>query len=207
MNRARLAHLTPLIEAGLARWAVPLVIAACCLALGLGGEGARIWGRYHREAVEAGEVWRLLTGHLVHLGWGHLWLNLSALFLIGLLFEDLLSPWEWLGTTIAAALAIDLGLYLWDQHVVWYVGLSGLLHAVVAAGTVRLLSERATIGTLLALGLVVKLAWEQASGPIPFSEASSGGPVVVAAHLYGTVAGLGVAAVPAMVRRRRALAS
>jgi len=41
---------------------------------------------------------------------------------------------------------------------------------------------------LLLLGL--KLAWEQLAGPLPGSEALSGGPVVVDAHLYGTSAGL-----------------
>ena len=37
--------------------------------------------------------------------------------------------------------------------------------------------------------LVVKLIYEQLVGPIPGSEGSSGGDVVVAAHLYGAIAG------------------
>ena len=184
-------------------WAVPLAIAACCLALGLGGETARAWGRYHREALELGELWRTLTGHLVHLGWGHLWLNLAALLLIAWLFDGLLSWQEWLVSTIAAALVIDLGLFVLDPRVVWYVGLSGVLHAVVAQGAIRLLSERAVFGGVLIAGLVIKVAWEQVSGAMPFSESTSGGPVVVAAHLYGAVTGVAVAWVFATVRRRR----
>src|SRR5690606_30285485 len=37
--------------------------------------------RYEREAIFAGQLWRLLTGHLVHLSWTHLLLNI-----LGLLF-------------------------------------------------------------------------------------------------------------------------
>ena len=38
---------------------------------GLPAEWQRVlW--YDREAVAAGEYWRILTGNLVHLGWMHL---------------------------------------------------------------------------------------------------------------------------------------
>jgi rhomboid family GlyGly-CTERM serine protease len=144
-----------------------------------------------------------LTGHLVHLGWGHLWLNLIALLLIASLFDSLLSWQEWLVATIVAAVGIDVGLYLWDAQVVWYVGLSGVLHAIVAVGAVKLLSQRAAFGAVLLLGLVIKLVWEQLSGAMPFSESASGGPVVVAAHLYGAASGASVAGLLAIIRRRR----
>ena len=36
---------------------------------------------------------------------------------------------------------------------------------------------------------VVKIGWEQWHGPVPGSETTSGGPVVVDAHLYGAVGG------------------
>jgi membrane associated rhomboid family serine protease len=48
-----------------------LVIVTASLALGLGEDELRQWGRYDREALESGELWRLVTAHLVHLGWGH----------------------------------------------------------------------------------------------------------------------------------------
>jgi rhomboid family GlyGly-CTERM serine protease len=140
---------------------------------------------------------------LVHLGWGHLWLNLAALLLVRILLEDRLSQAEWASTALAAAFAIDLGLYIWDERVIWYVGLSGVLHGLVAYGTLKLLRERSAVGALLAVGLLVKLTWEQTSGPIPFSESSSGGPVVVAAHLYGTAGGILAFAAHAFAHRRR----
>ena len=115
-------------------WLVPLVITALCVALSLGGDAARDWGRYDRAALEAGQVWRLITAHLVHLGWGHLWPNVLALLLIGGLVEEFLGPLEWVVATVGAALGIDLGLYALDPGVSWYVGLSGVLHGLVACG-------------------------------------------------------------------------
>jgi rhomboid family GlyGly-CTERM serine protease len=171
------------------RWSVVLLIAACCVALALGGEPARAWARYDRIGLENGELWRLLTGHLVHLGFGHLWPNLLALVVIGSLFEDVLSPLEWLAAAIGAALAIDLGLFALDSEVDWYVGLSGVLHGFVACGALLMLRQRQLIGGALAIGLGAKLAWEHWAGPVPFTAASVGGPVIVAAHLYGASAG------------------
>lgn len=92
------------------RWAVPLLIGATCLALGLGGETVRDWGSYDRAAVENGEAWRLITAHLVHLGWGHLWPNLLALLLICGLLEEFLKPLEWLVASVVTAVAISVGL-------------------------------------------------------------------------------------------------
>jgi rhomboid family GlyGly-CTERM serine protease len=179
-----------------------LLVAAACLLLELGGDPGRAWGRYDRGGLESGEAWRLLTGHLVHLGWGHLWPNLVALGLIGSLFEEVLPPLEWLGAAALAALAIDAGLYFLDPQVDWYVGLSGVLHGLVACGALLLLGRGNWIGFVLAIGVATKLVWEQYMGPIPFTEASAGGPVIVAAHLYGSAGGTAAAACIAILRRR-----
>jgi rhomboid family GlyGly-CTERM serine protease len=184
------------------RWSFVLLVAVACFLLEVGGDAGRAWGRYDRAALANGEAWRLLTGHLVHLGWGHLWPNLVALALIGSLFEEALAPLEWLGAATLAALAIDAGLYFLEPQVDWYVGLSGVLHGMVACGAWLLLGRGNPIGWLLAIGVAAKLIWEQYVGPIPFTEASAGGPVVVAAHLYGSAGGTAAAACIAVLRRR-----
>lgn len=184
------------------QWWPLVVIAGLCLALALGGDDLRFWGRYERSGLEHGEAWRLVTGHLVHLGWGHLWPNLLALGLIGWLFEDLLKPLEWLAVSLVAAFAIDAGLYALEPAVQWYVGLSGVLHGYVACGAWLMLRQRKPFGAVLAIGLAAKLAFEHWWGPVPMTEASAGGPVIVAAHLYGSVGGLAAGACFAVLRRR-----
>jgi len=172
------------------RGAVPLVIGACCFGLALGGAAARDWGSYDRAAVENGQVWRLLTAHLVHLGWAHLWPNLLALLLIGGLLEEFLDPAEWVVASLVTGFAISAGLYLFHPDTLWYVGLSGVLHGLVACGVVMMIRARAVgLGVALGAGLALKLLWEVVYGPVPLTAASVGGAVVVPAHLYGAIAG------------------
>ena len=183
------------------RWCVVLAIAAVCGALGLGGDAVRAWGRYEREALELGELWRLATAHLVHLGWGHLLMNVAALLLLGALFDDLLKPLEWVIAALVSAAAIDLGLYVWQDDVAWYVGLSGVLHGLLAFGGVRLLPLRPVFAAALLGALGLKLALEQTVGVLPWSALGTGGPVIVAAHLYGAAGGLLAAGAERLFRR------
>ena len=182
-------------------WVIVALLVVCAL-LGLGGDEFRDLGRYERQAVESGEYWRLVSGHLVHLGFGHLWPNLAATAIIGLLFEGVFRNVDWLRIGAASAAAIDLGLYVLEPQVLWYVGLSGVLHGYVAAGALALLVRREKLGVVLAIGVAGKLVFEQVVGPVPFTAESVGGPVVVAAHLYGVVGGL-LAETVAQVARRR----
>jgi rhomboid family GlyGly-CTERM serine protease len=182
-------------------WVVVGLLVVCAL-LAAGGDELRELGRYERQAIESGEYWRLVSGHLVHLGVGHLWPNLAATAIIGLLFEGVFRSADWLRVGAASAAAIDLGLYALEPQVLWYVGLSGVLHGFVAAGALALLLRRDKLGVVLAIGVAAKLIFEQISGPVPFTAESVGGPVVVAAHLYGVIGGLLAEATVAVARRR-----
>jgi rhomboid family GlyGly-CTERM serine protease len=173
-----------------------------CALLAAGGDELRDAGRYERAALESGEYWRLVSGHLVHLGLGHLWPNLAAAAIIAVLFDGVFRSADWLRVGAAAAAAIDLGLYVLEPQVLWYVGLSGVLHGYVAAGALALLARRDKLGLVLTIGLAAKVIFEQVFGPLPFTAESVGGPVVVAAHLYGVVGGLLAEAASQLARHR-----
>lgn len=160
-----------------------------CLLLALGGDALRLPLRYDRDAIHHGEVWRLLTGNFVHLGAGHLLEDMAGLVLLWLLFEDALPAWRMPLTVLAGSLAVGLGLLLGDPYVAWYVGISGALDTIWAAGSLELIRRRDRFGWVLAVFLLAKLAYEQLLGPLPLSAASSGGTVIVDAHLYGALAG------------------
>ena len=160
-----------------------------CLLLAIGGDALRLPLRYDRDAVLHGEVWRLLTGNFVHLGAGHLLEDMAGLVLLWLLFEDALPGWRMPLTVLAGSLAVGLGLLLGDPYVAWYVGISGALDTLWAAGSLELIRRRDRFGWVLAVFLLAKLAYEQLIGPLPLSTGSSGGSVIVDAHLYGALAG------------------
>ncbi len=204
MNKGLFAKVKDVAHWRLRRGWPVLALALASLTLEVAGDGGRLWGRYEGALVTQGEYWRLVTAHAVHLGWGHLWPNLTALLLIGALFEDLFDAGMWLLLAAAAAGSIDLGLLLIDRDVDWYVGMSGVLHGFVAGGALTAWVRGQSIGWLLAIGLAAKLVWEQTMGPVPFTAAAVGGPVVVASHLYGTAGGLAAAAAIHLVRARRA---
>jgi rhomboid family GlyGly-CTERM serine protease len=146
--------------------------------------------RYDRSLVEQGQWWLFITGNLVHLGWGHLVLNLAGLAMVWWFFIDDLSVWEWLLALLVSGLFVTLGLYFFDPYLIWYVGLSGLLHGLFVAGGVRLLGKEFGFALVLLVVLAGKLAYEQFFGSLPGTSEMSGGPVVVNAHLYGAIGGV-----------------
>jgi rhomboid family GlyGly-CTERM serine protease len=170
------------------------VLLGCCavlLAVTAAGDPGRARLRYDRVPLAAGELWRLVTAHLVHLDLHHALLNCAGLVLMWALFARDYRPRQWLVITLASMAAIDAGLWLWDSTVRWYVGSSGVLHGIMAAGTVARLRRGETEGWVLAAFLLGKLAWEQGVGPLPLSGSD---PVIVDAHLYGVAGGLAAAA-------------
>ena len=143
--------------------------------------------RFERTSIAAGEAWRLLTGHLVHLDLQHALLNVIGLCLLWTLFAGFFSAGEALFILLLSMASIDVGFWLLDPSLQWYVGASGLLHGVMAAGTLQLLRLRDRIAWPTLALFLAKLAWEQWQGPLPLE---STGPVIVNAHLYGAAGGL-----------------
>jgi rhomboid family GlyGly-CTERM serine protease len=166
-----------------------LALLLPCLVLAALGDPARMLLRYDRTAIEHGAVWRLFTGNFVHLGAGHLLEDMAGLVLLWLLFEDVLQGWRTVAVVCAGAVAVGLGLYIGDPQVYWYVGISGALDTLWAAGALGLMRRRDRFGWMLAGVLLAKLIYEQCFGALPFSSVSSGGMVIVDAHLYGALAG------------------
>ncbi|MDH3265696.1 MAG: rhombosortase [Gammaproteobacteria bacterium] len=174
----------------LAAWLLPLLALAIAVAIALLGDSGREWLSFDRPALASGELWRLVSGHFVHLGLSHLILNSAGLLLIWYLIFDAFSRSQWLIVSALVVASIDLGFWFLEPQLVWYVGLSGLLHGLLAAGVLVELKPGRPEMWLLAIGLVAKLLYEQLIGPLPGSEESSGGNVIVAAHAYGAIGGV-----------------
>jgi len=169
---------------------IPLILSALIIGLGLFGDVAQQALRYDHGAIQDGQWWRLLSAHLIHLGPSHLLMNLAGLWLVWLLVGHALSSRSWLILLFADALITGLALLIFNPQLGWYVGLSGVLHGLLVTGAIADIRSGHR-GTWLLLGAVaLKLSWEQLAGPLPGSEASSGGTVIVDAHLYGALGGL-----------------
>lgn len=165
---------------------------AICLALAALGRwswpAAESMLRYERDGVLHGELWRLVTAHLVHGDTRHLAFNMLGTAMLAVLFPHTYSTKQWLGVLASSALVIDLGFLLLEPSLSWYVGASGVLHGVLAAGAIAWLrSGHRWAGAILGALLLVKLAWEQTHGALSLVTSL---PVIVDAHAYGTLGGL-----------------
>jgi len=171
------------------------IIAVVSLLLELLGDGGRLALAYNRDALEAGEFWRLLTGHFVHLSLTHALLNLAGLALVVWIVGHAFSWSQWLFVTFVSIAIIDVGFWFLNPELAWYVGISGFLNGILAAGLVIGVAGREPGSIVLAVVVLAKLTWEQTVGPLPGSESTSGGDVIVIAHIYGAAGGLLSAAI------------
>ena len=151
------------------------------------GEPARRVLSFDRGAIGAGQWWRLLSAHFVHVDLEHAVLNSLGLVLMWALFARDYSPWRWAAIYCGSAIAVSLGLWYANPELQWYVGASGALHGVMAAGTIAHLRRRDLDGWILAIFIVGKLAYEQLAGALPFAGTTN---TIVDAHLYGALGGV-----------------
>jgi rhomboid family GlyGly-CTERM serine protease len=176
-----------------------LGIAVPLMALAAVGPAGSQWLRYERAALANYQWWRLLTAHVVHLGWQHALLNTLALVLLWCLFAREFTPRRWLWIVLLSVGAIDAGLWFLRPAIQWYLGASGVLHGVLAAGACAMYRRGEGLGAALLLLLVVKLLYEQRVGGSVFLHDM---PVVPDAHMFGTLGGLLGAFVPRARARR-----
>lgn len=145
-----------------------------------------------RDGVLHGQLWRLWSGHLLHLDAAHATLDIAAMALLAMIAWRM----RWLGgllriTPLMMPL-LSAGLLLSAPDLQWYAGLSGLLHGWAAWLLLRSRGPLMWIGLAL---LAAKLAWEQLAPPLvamPFE-------VIHLAHLLGALLGT-VLAAPAALR-------
>lgn len=199
-----------MLDTGKSKWLFCLGVSFCAIIL-------TVWPnaltdlRYDRTALESGQWWRAVTGHMVHLNAPHLLFNLFGLLLVcELLWRDF--PWRHACALLFfSAMGISGLLWFFHPELAWYAGLSGMLHslwagcalagwwsmqafgrgAAAAAGVVRMRSvfpRYLFIGALILLAS--KLALEAIHGPSLHAERTIGGPVIFIAHVYGALTGI-----------------
>lgn len=176
---------------------LPVLIAFVVILFGLFGSDITLWLRFERNGILSGEIWRLFTGHLAHLSWTHILTNLLGLALVWGLFGHHLPAKRWLHVIIFNALGISLLLLIVDSHILWYVGLSGVLHGMFLVGCLYDMRSGRWDSKLLLVLLIGKLLWEQLREPIgetaslihQLVELFIGGAVIVDAHLFGAIMG------------------
>jgi rhomboid family GlyGly-CTERM serine protease len=205
MNLGRLSQLTQLAARA---WRAPLVLALVLAAVQVSSAPVREALPYDRAAIlTGGEYWRLVTAHFFHYDLTHLAWNLAGLALVAWLFAREFDLRGWIAILLAATVAVDLGFLVLEPQLEWYVGFSGVLHGLMAAGLCAWLWRKPdALTALVAVLFALKLAWEHSMGALPFTASTLTIAVIHEAHTYGAIGGV-AAALGLLWRRRPALPS
>jgi rhomboid family GlyGly-CTERM serine protease len=170
-----------------ALWLGPCALVTVMLAVEFLGDWGRSWLAFDRDAIAAGQWWRLLTGSFAHLGWYHWMLNTLGVLVLVLLCPQPLSLRIWARRVLLIGVAMSGCLWFFVPRLDNYVGMSGVIHGLFLLGLVPQVRR----GDLIALGcllyLLGKIAWELYAGAPVSDEAAIGGRVIVESHLYGTL--------------------
>ena len=151
---------------------------------------------YQRQSLEQGQLWRLFSGHLVHLNDKHLILNLIAWVIVFFLGVNYLSLSRWIVLSLVLMLSISVGLYYFVPEVLYYGGLSGVLHGYFAYILVEWIKNKQRLSWIILLLLIAKVLAEN------FSDMGSSTTeylelrVVTEAHLIGIMVGIIAALFP-----------
>ncbi len=147
---------------------------------------------YDRTAVMHGEIWRGLTGHFTHSDGTHVFWDVTALVILGMLFESSLRS-HFLTVLVIGVLSVNAGLWWGMPALQQYCGLSGILNTVLMAGLI----QQATRSTdrwerrlllCIGLGALLKIAIEIALDSALFTQTHW--PAVPLIHAAGAFGGL-----------------
>lgn len=160
--------------------------------------------QFDRHAILDGQLWRLLTGNVVHWSVEHFLLDVGAFLAVGLLYERHLGrryPW----ILLASAVAVGGGVLVFAPEMATYRGLSGVDSGQFAAAlavecwlAVREPRRWTWVAPAAAI-FAVKILYECGSGQMFFGTESLGdvGVPLPVAHAAGTLAAAAFLAPPA----------
>lgn len=200
MNELRERHLS--------RWPWCTLAVLIGTLIAAASPGLSAWLTFERDAVAAGEVWRILTGHLAHWSWQHLFWDGLALAVLGTVAERQ-SRSRMIGCVVGSAVVICAGVWALQPELQSYRGMSGVDSALFVLAAVVLLrgalreGARGQVlfagGCLLAFMGRTGLEWCLGE-PLFVDSGASGFAPVPMAHVLGGLVGAVIGFVP-QVRR------
>ena len=143
---------------------------------------------FDRVAIAQGEWWRLLTGHWVHSDPAHVGWNITALLLLGALFERRLQ-WRLPLALLIGTVGVNAWLWWMDPALRYYCGLSGILNSLLIVGLLQLWRDcRDPLVLLTGVAAAAKILLEISLGQTLLTQTAW--PGVPAVHAAGFLCGL-----------------
>ena len=116
------------------------------------------WGGNMRDATVSGDWWRLITSTFVHIGIIHLFLNMYALFSLGVYLEPIMGRWKYLAAYLATGVLASVTSIWWSGDRV-SAGASGAIFGLagiwVALLTTNFIDKKMRGGLLQSMAIFV----------------------------------------------------
>lgn len=168
----------------------PLILLITCLGLFLTEPLSSSWLAYDRNMLEHLQLWRLISGNLLHTNGYHLILNGSAVALLWALHGQYYNCKFYLLSMLYLCIVTTTFIFVFSPHLISYVGLSGALHGLFILGAYFDIRHGLKSGWLLLIGVMAKIGHEQWFGPSAEIVSLINAKVAIDAHLYGAIAGI-----------------
>ena len=168
---------------------VAVVIPLMALLQAIGPE----YFRYERDWITSGEIWRVVSGHWVHVGWIHWLFNGLSLMIMVSLTTPGWSIRRWVLQTLCLAVGISILFTFLNPDLVSYVGHSGVLYGLFILGALSLFAHDRLIAMLVIAAIVIKVVMEQFNFYDFNTGEIIGARVIVDAHLYGLLIAIAIA--------------
>lgn len=171
---------------------ISLALAFICSLLVMAPVQVMAWLVFDRDAILAGQVWRLWTGHLVHLSWQHALTDITVLFVVTLILAHHKGSRVVALALLVGAPLISLGLLLAVADLRVYAGASGIAMMLgVAAGCMLWRADHRLRWVIAVLAFVVlgKLLMDASSSGLGFSTLPAGVEIAWQAHAIGACLG------------------
>jgi len=152
---------------------------------------------YNTVAIAAGQLWRIVTCHVAHWSFDHLFWDVGSLLVLGAICElrDRRALMWCIG---ASAVAIPAAVWILMPDLETYRGLSGIDSALFVLLAVSMLRESLTDGDhrwaalcgAVLIGFAGKIAYELLSGGTLFVDSATSNMIPVPlAHVVGGIVG------------------
>lgn len=147
---------------------------------------------FERTLIIDGEWWRIITGNFVHNNYPHLFMNLSGLLLLGLLFNETFPVKHFLIATALLSAVVGFGLYTYTPRLTMYVGFSGVLYGLYLVGAITAIKHKDMItGVGVFIIILGKLIWDIFDPSLNQSSAALIDiPVATESHWLGVLGGV-----------------
>lgn len=159
---------------------------------------------FYPDSIANGEVWRAITGQILHSNTNHMLLNIAGLALVWALHGEYYTSKHYSILMFTSLTLVGAGLVAVYSNTIYY-GLSGIIHTLLIYGAVIDISKHRKTGWLLVIGVWAKVYYELTFGASAATANLIGASVAVEAHLIGVCVGSILGPAYLIINRKKAL--